>query len=322
MAIRIPRGWELPESAVTPESVFLNRRQIIQGLAAGSIAAAAPGLAWGATDSDDPSARLYPVARNERFEPGEGRKLTDEEWATRYNNFYEFGTSKKIWKAAQALKIRPWEVRIDGEVESPRTIAIDDLLSQMPLEERVYRHRCVEAWSMVVPWTGFAFREFVRFANPTANARYVAMETFLDPDTAKGQRQDWYPWPYVEGLTMEEANHELAFLVTGLYGKPLPRQNGSPLRLAVPWKYGFKSIKSIVRFTFTAERPVSFWEEMNSREYGFWANVNPAVPHPRWSQATEKDLGTGKRIPTKIFNGYGEWVAALYEGNTDATLYR
>lgn len=322
MAIRIPRGWELPESAVTPESVFLNRRQIIQGLAAGSIAAAAPGLAWGATDSDDPSAGLYPVARNERFEAGEGRKLTDEEWATRYNNFYEFGTSKKIWKAAQALKIRPWEVRIDGEVESPRTIAIDDLLSQMPLEERVYRHRCVEAWSMVVPWTGFAFREFVRFANPTANARYVAMETFLDPETAKGQRQDWYPWPYVEGLTMEEANHELAFLVTGLYGKPLPRQNGSPLRLAVPWKYGFKSIKSIVRFTFTTERPVSFWEEMNSREYGFWANVNPAVPHPRWSQATEKDLGTGKRIPTKIFNGYGEWVAALYEGNTDATLYR
>ncbi len=322
MAIRIPRGWELPESAVTPESVFLNRRQIIQGLAAGSIAAAAPGLAWGATDSDDPSAGLYPVARNERFEPGEGRKLTDEEWATRYNNFYEFGTSKKIWKAAQALKIRPWEVRIDGEVESPRTIAIDDLLSQMPLEERVYRHRCVEAWSMVVPWTGFAFRDFVRFANPTANARYVAMETFLDPDTAKGQRQDWYPWPYVEGLTMEEANHELAFLVTGLYGKPLPRQNGSPLRLAVPWKYGFKSIKSIVRFTFTAERPVSFWEEMNSKEYGFWANVNPAVPHPRWSQATEKDLGTGKRIPTKIFNGYGEWVAALYEGNTDSTLYR
>ena len=322
MAIRIPRGWELPESAVTPESVFLNRRQIIQGLAAGSIAAAAPGLAWGATDADDPSAGLYPVARDERFVPGEGRKVTAEEWATRYNNFYEFGTSKKIWKAAQALKIRPWEVRIDGEVESPRTIAIDDLLAQMPLEERVYRHRCVEAWSMVVPWSGFAFREFVRFANPTANARYVAMETFLDPDTAKGQRQDWYPWPYVEGLTMEEANHELAFLVTGLYGKPLPRQNGSPLRLAVPWKYGFKSIKSIVRFTFTAERPVSFWEEMNSKEYGFWANVNPAVPHPRWSQATEKDLGTGKRIPTKIFNGYGEWVAGLYEGNTDSTLYR
>jgi len=322
MAIRIPRGWELPESAVTPESVFLNRRQIIQGLAAGSIAAAAPGLAWGATDADDPSAGLYPVARDERFEPGEGRKVTAEEWATRYNNFYEFGTSKKIWKAAQALQIRPWEVRIDGEVEAPRTIAIDDLLSQMPLEERVYRHRCVEAWSMVVPWSGFAFREFVRFANPTANAKYVAMETFLDPDTAKGQRQDWYPWPYVEGLTMEEANHELAFLVTGLYGKPLPRQNGSPLRLAVPWKYGFKSIKSIVRFTFTAERPVSFWEEMNSKEYGFWANVNPAVPHPRWSQATEKDLGTGKRIPTKIFNGYGEWVAALYEGNTDSTLYR
>ncbi len=322
MAIHIPRGWELPESAVTPESVFLNRRQIIRGLAAGSLAAAAPGLAFAATESDDPSAGLYPVARNERFVAGEGRELTSERWATRYNNFYEFGTSKKIWKAAQALKIRPWEVRIDGEVESPRTIAIDDLLSQMPLEERIYRHRCVEAWSMVVPWSGFPFREFVRFANPTANARYVAMETFLDPDTAKGQRQDWYPWPYVEGLTMAEATHELAFLVTGLYGKPLPRQNGSPLRLAVPWKYGFKSIKSIVRFTFTSERPLSFWEEMNAKEYGFWANVNPDVPHPRWSQATEKDLGAGRRIPTQLFNGYGEWVASLYDGNTDPSLYR
>ncbi len=322
MAIHIPRGWELPESAVTPESVFLNRRQIIRGLAAGSIAAAAPGLAFAATESDDPSAGLYPVARNERFVAGEGRELTSERWATRYNNFYEFGTSKKIWKAAQALKIRPWEVRIDGEVESPKTIAIDDLLSQMPLEERIYRHRCVEAWSMVVPWSGFPFREFVRFANPTANARYVAMETFLDPDTAKGQRQDWYPWPYVEGLTMAEATHELAFLVTGLYGKPLPRQNGSPLRLAVPWKYGFKSIKSIVRFTFTSERPLSFWEEMNAKEYGFWANVNPDVPHPRWSQATEKDLGAGRRIPTQLFNGYGEWVASLYDGNTDPSLYR
>ena len=322
MAIHIPRGWELPESAVTPESVFLNRRQIIRGLAAGSIAAAAPGLAFAATESDDPSAGLYPVARNERFVAGEGRELTSERWATRYNNFYEFGTSKEIWKAAQALTIRPWEVRIDGEVESPRTIAIDDLLSQMPLEERIYRHRCVEAWSMVVPWSGFPFREFVRFANPTANARYVAMETFLDPDTAKGQRQDWYPWPYVEGLTMAEATHELAFLVTGLYGKPLPRQNGSPLRLAVPWKYGFKSIKSIVRFTFTSERPLSFWEEMNAKEYGFWANVNPDVPHPRWSQATEKDLGAGRRIPTQLFNGYGEWVASLYDGNTDPSLYR
>ena len=322
MAVHFPRGWELPGSAVTPERVFLNRRQIVQGLAAGSIVAAAPGLALATRDSDDPSAGLYPVARNERFPAGEGRELTAERKATRYNNFYEFGTSKEIWKAAQALKIRPWEVRIDGEVEMPRTIAIDDLLSQMPLEERVYRHRCVEAWSMVVPWTGFAFSEFVRFANPTANARYVAMQTFLDPDTAKGQRQDWYPWPYVEGLTMAEANHELAFLVTGLYGKPLPRQNGSPLRLAVPWKYGFKSIKSIVRFTFTAERPLSFWEEMNAREYGFWANVNPDVPHPRWSQATEKDIGTGKRIPTQIFNGYGEWVASLYSGNTDSSLYR
>ena len=168
MAVHIPRGWELPESAATPESVFLNRRHIVQGLALGGIAATMPGLAFGANDPDDPSAGLYPVARNESYIAGEGRKLTPEDTATRYNNFYEFGTSKKIWKAAQRLKIRPWDVRIDGEVETPRTIAIDDLLKQMPLEERVYRHRCVEAWSMVVPWSGFPFREFVKFANPTS----------------------------------------------------------------------------------------------------------------------------------------------------------
>ena len=320
MAMRAARDWELPERAVTPERVFRNRREIVAGLAAAGVAAAAP--AFGAAGPEDPSSELYPVARNERFTAGPGRVLTPEGTATRYNNFYEFGTSKKIWKAAQALVIRPWEVRIDGLVESPRTLAIDDLLARMPLEERVYRHRCVEAWSMVVPWSGFPFRELVRFAQPTAGARYVAMETFLDPDTAKGQRQDWYPWPYVEGLTMAEANHELAFLVTGLYGQPLPRQNGAPLRLAVPWKYGFKSIKSIVRFRFTAERPVGFWEETNAREYGFWANVHPDVPHPRWSQATEEDIGTGQRIPTQAFNGYGEWVASLYAGSTAANLYR
>ncbi len=320
MIIRTSRDWELPERAVTPERAFLNRREIVAGLAAGGIAAALPGFAAGA--SDDPSAGLYPVARNQRFSAGAGRELTPERTATRYNNFYEFGTSKKIWKAAQALEIRPWEVRIDGLVEEPKTLAIDDLLARMPLEERVYRHRCVEAWSMVVPWSGFPFRELVRFARPLDGARYVAMETFLDPDTAKGQRQDWYPWPYVEGLTMAEASHELAFLVTGLYGKPLPRQNGAPLRLAVPWKYGFKSIKSIVRFHFAAERPVGFWEETNAREYGFWANVHPDVPHPRWSQATEEDIGTGQRIPTQVFNGYEEWVAPLYAGNTASNLYR
>ncbi len=322
MAIHRPRGWELPESAVTPEPIFLNRRRIVQGLAAGGIAAAAPGLAFGAGTEDDPSTGLYPVARNPDYLAGEGRELTAEETATRHNNFYEFGTSKKIWKAAQALKIRPWEVRIDGEVESPQTIAIDDLLRQMPLEERVYRLRCVEAWSMVVPWSGFPLRELVRFANPTGNAKYLVMKTFLDPDTARGQLQTHYPWPYTEGLTMEEATHDLAFMVTGLYGKPLPRQNGSPLRLAVPWKYGFKSVKSIVQFTFSAERPLTFWEEVNRSEYGFWANVNPKVDHPRWSQATEEDIGTGRRIPTQLFNGYGEWVAALYAGNTDPTLYK
>ncbi len=322
--IHIPRDWELPESVVTPEETYLNRRAIVQGIAAGAIAGGiAPGLAFAAESdtSPDPSESLYPFPRNESYVAGEGRKLSPIEKVERYNNFYEFGTSKKIWKAAQKLRIRPWEVAIDGEVEKPVTIAIDDLIKTMPCEERIYRHRCVEAWSMVVPWTGFALRELVAMASPTSNAKYLVMKTFLNPDFARGQKQSWYPWPYTEGITIEEANHDLAFMVTGLYGKPLPRQNGSPLRLALPWKYGFKSIKSVVSFTFTAERPLSFWEEVNSREYGFWANVNPARPHPRWSQKYETDIGTGGKIPTEIYNGYGDQVASLYEGNTDDRLY-
>lgn len=323
-SIHIPRGWELPETAATPEGVYLTRRALVRGLAAsGALAGIAPGaLAEEGAVPDDPSADLYPVPRNGDYVAGEGRVLTPADKATRYNNFYEFGTSKKIWKAAQRLPIRPWEVAIDGEVEEPVTLDVDELIRKMPLEERVYRHRCVEAWSMVVPWSGFPMRELVALARPTGKAKYVAMRTFLNPDVARGQKQSWYPWPYLEALTLEEANHELAFLVTGLYGKPLPRQNGSPLRLAVPWKYGFKSIKSIVSFTFTEERPVSFWEEVNANEYGFWANVNPKQAHPRWSQATEEDIGTGRRIPTEIYNGYGEWVAALYEGNDDPRLFK
>ena len=239
-----------------------------------------------------------------------------------YNNFYEFGSHKRISRAAQALKTRPWTVAFDGMVEQEREVGIDELVRAMPVEERIYRHRCVEAWSMAVPWTGFPMAALIAQARPLGGAKYVKMQTFQDPAMASGQRQFWYPWPYVEGASMAEATNDLAFLVIGVYGKPLPKQFGAPLRLALPWKYGFKSIKSIVRFTFTDQRPVSFWEQIQDREYGFWANVNPEVPHPRWSQATEEVIGTGERVPTVKWNGYGEQVAHLYSGLEGEPLYR
>ena len=318
-------SWYLPERFATPETVYADRRAILAGAAGLGLAAAFPGgLAWAAEGEVDPSASLYPVPHNGAFTAGEGREITPEEYASQYNNFYEFGSHKSIAKAAQKLPLRPWEVRIDGLVEEPFTIAIDELLAKMPLEERIYRHRCVEAWSMVVPWSGFPFAKLVELAKPLGSAKYVRMETFHDRKVASGQRQHWYPWPYVEGLTIAEATNDLAFLVTGVYGKPAAKQFGAPLRLAVPWKYGFKSIKSIVRFSFTEERPVSFWEEVDSSEYGFWANVNPDVAHPRWSQAEEKLLGARlrKKIPTQLFNGYAEEVAGLYTGLEGERLYR
>jgi sulfoxide reductase catalytic subunit YedY len=324
MLIRIPRGWEMPEHKATPEQVFHDRRRILKGAAIGSLLAASPALgslAAAAEEAEDPSASLYPLERNPGFEFGPGRTLTPEEVASTYNNFYEFGSHKRIARAAQKLKIRPWTVTIDGMVEKEMTLGIDDLLAKMPLEERLYRHRCVEAWSMAVPWGGFAMKAFVDFARPLGSAKYVRMETFKDSDMASGQKQFWYPWPYVEGITMAEATNELTFLVTGVYGKPAAKQFGAPLRLALPWKYGFKSIKSIVRFTFTDERPKSFWEDIQPREYGFWANVNPEVPHPRWSQATENDIGTGERIPTQLYNGYGEFVAQMYSDLKGEQLY-
>ncbi len=325
MLTRVKRSWEMPESQATPESIFLDRRRLVKTLAAGPIlaagAAGALGLAPGtARAAGDPSASLYPVQRNLRYRLD--RPVTDEKAATTYNNFYEFGSHKQIAKAAQALKIRPWNVVIDGMVEKKIEIGIDDLLKKMPLEERLYRHRCVEAWSMAVPWSGFEMSELVKFAKPKAGAKYIAMETFGDKSMAPGLKQVWYPWPYVEGLTIEEAMNELAFIGTGLYGKPMPKQNGAPLRLVVPWKYGFKSIKSIVRFTFTDKRPQSFWMKVAGEEYGFWANVNPEVDHARWSQATEEVLGAGgKRVPTQLFNGYADQVAGLYKNIKGEDLY-
>jgi sulfoxide reductase catalytic subunit YedY len=330
MLIKVKKGWELPESAATPEHVFFSpgRRRFLVGAGAAAATIAAPGLARAqapaagaqAPAGDDPSASRYPAQRNLRYRLD--RDVTEERVATTYNNFYEFGSSKTIWRAAQALPIRPWEIRIDGMVEEPRTVAIDDLLGAMQLEERLYRHRCVEAWAMAVPWTGFPIKDFIAWARPKTGAKYLRFETFMRPEIAGGQRASWYPWPYVEGITVEEGMNELSLFATGVYGKPLPKQMGAPIRLVTPWKYGFKAVKSIVRISFTDQRPVSFWEELQASEYGFWANVNPQVPHPRWSQATEELIGTnGRRVPTQLYNGYADQVAALYANLQSERLY-
>jgi sulfoxide reductase catalytic subunit YedY len=317
MLIKRSPGWELREREATPEAVFLNRRELIAGsLALSGVAAiGSPAAAQWA----DPSFDLYPASRNPAYKLD--RDVTAERYAADYNNFYEFGSSKSVAAAARALKTRPWRVTVDGLVEKPFEIGVDELIRKTPLEERLYRHRCVEAWAMAVPWTGFPMKAFLDLAKPLGSAKYVKMQTFHDKSVAPGQRQVWYPWPYTEGLTIQEAANELTFLVTGVYGKPLANQFGAPLRLAVPWKYGFKSAKSLVRFTFTEERPKSFWEALQSSEYGFWANVNPQVPHPRWSQASERMLGTDERRPTLMYNGYGEYVADLYRGLEKERLY-
>jgi sulfoxide reductase catalytic subunit YedY len=322
MLVKRSRGWEIRESEATPESVFYDRRRVVKAMGFGALIAAAGGVgetALAAAPAADPSAGLYPVKRNERYTLD--RPITDEKLATTYNNFYEYGSQKTIAEDAQRLPVRPWTVTIDGMVQKPMKLDIDDLLKRVALEERLYRHRCVEAWSMAVPWSGFPMKALVEMAEPLGSAKFVRMETLQDPKVMPGEKQFWYPWPYIEGVTMAEATNELAFLVTGMYGKPVPRQDGAPLRLALPWKYGFKSIKSIVKFTFTDQRPVGFWEKLQASEYGFWANVNPDVPHPRWSQASERVLGVDERRPTLLYNGYGEFVAQMYEGLSSERLF-
>ena len=309
------RPWDLPQSLATPEHLVFNRRAVLAGGAAALATLPAAALAQRVSDLDkipDPSAGLYPAKPNGTYKLD--RPITDAKINENYNNFYEYGTSKDVAAAAQQLQIRPWTIKIDGMVEKPIEIGVDELMKKMTLEERTYRHRCVEAWSMAIAWSGFPFKKLVDFAKPLGSAKYVEMQTFLDPKMAPGQRARWYPWPYVEGLTMAEASNDLAFLATGAYGHPLAKVMGAPLRLAVPWKYGFKSINSIVRFSFVEKRPVGMWEKLQASEYGFWANVNPEVPHPRWSQASEEIIGTGERRPTLLYNGYGEYVADLYKG--------
>ena len=303
MQVHRRAGWEIAETAVTPEGVF-DRRALLMGMA-GVLAAG--------------TARAQGAPRNPAYDAG--RPLTAEADATGYNNYYEFGTSKSISRAAQRLPIEPWTIKVDGMVETPRTIDLADLLKQVSIEERIYRHRCVEGWAMTVPWTGFTLKSLVAQCKPLSGAKYIQFETLNDPKTMPGVRSSQFEWPYVEGVTMAEADNDLAFLATGLYGKTMPKQNGAPIRLVLPWKYGFKSVKSIVKMTFTDQRPKTFWEGLQPSEYGFWANVNPAVPHPRWSQATEKLLTSEEKVPTQIYNGYGAMVAGLYTNLQSERLF-
>jgi sulfoxide reductase catalytic subunit YedY len=314
-------SWAIADTLATPEAVFLNRRTLMRSMGLGALSAGAvvAGIRGGHAQDADPTADLYPARRNEAYTLD--RDLTPEDINANYNNFYEYGTQKEIAEAAQALRTRPWEIAIGGLVETPITIGIDDLVRRIPLETRLYRHRCVEAWSMTIPWSGFPMKALLDIARPQASAKFLRFETFLDPEMAPGQNSFLYPWPYIEGVSMAEAANDLAFMVTGAYDKPVARQHGAPLRVALPWKYGFKSIKSIRKIDFVEERPVGLWEAIQPSEYGFWANVNPDVPHPRWSQATERVLHTGERVPTQIYNGYGEQVAGLYAGMDDQLLY-
>jgi sulfoxide reductase catalytic subunit YedY len=308
------KGWEISERLATPEALFLDRRSVLAGL--GAAAALAVSGRSVLADDPDPSAGLYPAARDPAYTLD--RDVTPEKYNLTYNNFYEFSTDKRV--DASALKIRPWTVKLDGLVEKEQTLDIDTLIKTMGLEERLYRHRCVEAWSMAIPWTGFPLKKLVDFAKPLSSAKYVRFETFLDKKMAPGQRS-FMPWPYVEGLTMAEAVNDLAFIATGAYGKPLAKVQGAPIRLATPWKYGFKSAKSIVKISFVDQRPETFWENLGPDEYGFWANVNPDVPHPRWSQAKETFLNDGQLRPTQIYNGYGAQVAGLYKGLEKEPLF-
>ncbi|HWA10964.1 MAG TPA: protein-methionine-sulfoxide reductase catalytic subunit MsrP [Opitutaceae bacterium] len=315
MLIRSKKDWELPESAVTPEQIYRlrNRRDFLKTVGIGLAGAALlPRSLLAATAG-------FPSKPNPAY-PAAGLKITPYEYITGYNNFYEFGLDKSDPKpnANRGWKTDPWTVEIAGLVNQPGKYDVNDLVGKVGgIEGRVYRHRCVEAWSMVVPWDGFPLAKLVALADPKPDAKYLKFTSFLDPKSAPGQRDANLDYPYVEGLRLDEAMNELAFIATGIYGRPIPNQNGAPLRLVTPWKYGFKGIKSIVRIEFTKSVPRNTWNIMAPQEYGFYANVNPNVDHPRWSQASERIIGAGLlggRQPTLMFNGYEKQVASLYQG--------
>jgi len=305
------RDQPLRERDVTPESLYLRRREFLEGTASLLSMAALMG-ALGPRRAQAQGA--VPVASSRRDFAG-GEKPTDLDDATGYNNFYELGTGKDDPAAnAHLLRLRPWTVSIEGECKRPGLVDVDTLIKRHPLEERVYRLRCVEAWSMVIPWLGFPLAALLKSVEPTAQARYVAFESVLRPEELPGQRRRVLDWPYVEGLRLDEAMHPLTLMAVGLYGRWLPGQNGAPLRLVVPWKYGFKSIKSIVRIRLVREQPPTSWNRMAPEEYGFFANVNPEVDHPRWSQKRERRIGDWLKRATLPFNGYADQVAGLYSG--------
>ncbi|MFN3237657.1 MAG: protein-methionine-sulfoxide reductase catalytic subunit MsrP [Pseudomonadales bacterium] len=330
------KNWQLPESAVTDQAVYLNRRRFIQGLGVAGLLSAAPLNAASAEQAPRALARPQSkppyTARAPQWLRGKlagtvpSRYTTDEDltpypYVSQYNNFYEFGTGKEDpFENAQDFRTDPWSVSVSGECEGAGVYTLEDILKPHDLEERIYRLRCVEAWSMVVPWIGFPLADLLKRFKPTSKARFVRFKTLLDPEQMPGQASRFtaIDYPYVEGLRIDEAMNELSFMAVGLYGEVMPPQNGAPLRLVVPWKYGFKSIKSIVSIEFLDSQPKTTWEISNPREYGFYANVNPSVSHPRWSQASERRLPSSlfslNRIDTRMFNGYEEQVAAMYQG--------
>ena len=316
----MPRN-DVRSSDITPESLYLDRRRFIAAagvLGAGLLAADPLGAASavaGVGGQGTASAPQGPQAHGTPYGLQPNDTPTPWEDVTGYNNFYEFGTDKADPAAnAQSFRAKPWTVKVDGLCERPGDYALEDFLKPSAVEDRIYRMRCVEAWSMVIPWRGIPLADVVKRARPTSAAKFVEMTTLMDPRQMPGQRTAILDWPYTEGLRLDEALHPLALLATGVYGRDLPNQNGAPLRLVVPWKYGFKGVKSIVRIRFVAAMPRTAWMIAASSEYGFYANVNPTVDHPRWSQATERRIGEFRRRPTLMFNGYADQVASLYSG--------
>ena len=320
----------IKSSEITPESVYHDRRKFMKGVglaALGGLAVAA--CAPAATPVAQPAAAtaagtIAPAATAATGATTDelGNPVNTFQEITNFNNFYEFTTDKeKVAEMSADFPTRPWTVEVGGLVNNPGMFGIEDILSRFDQEERVYRLRCVEGWSMVIPWLGFQLSQLLELVEPTSNAKYVRFETLLDPEVMPGQRSNWFEWPYVEGLRIDEAMNPLALIATGLYGQELLPQNGAPLRLVTPWKYGFKSIKSIVKIDLVEEQPTSLWMAAAPREYGFYANVNPEVQHPRWSQRTERRIGESKRRETLPFNGYADEVAYLYEGMNLATYY-
>ncbi len=318
--IILPKSWNMAENEATPESVYMDRRSFIKGTSLVTLATAASFYGCTVNSTPHPNKPIeltanekesYPAKRNKKYKLN--RQMTEERIAASFNNFFEFSEIKSDPKyLAQRMETSPWEVEVSGLVNKPRTFNPDDFYKLMPVEERLYRFRCVEAWAMAVPWTGFPLKALIDLVEPKSSATHIAMTTFYKPFTAQGQLAFWRPWPYTEALTLEEAANELAFMALGIYGRPLPKQHGAPVRLVIPWKYGFKSIKSIVKIEVIDYRPPTFWNTVLPMEYSFEANVDPTIPHPRWPQAREKMIGTNAVRATRLYNGYGKYVAHLY----------